>query len=278
MTVKKLVTTLALITFAPLSLASVIASDNFDYRSGEVAGQNGGSGWAGAWSANTSATQVVTPGTALSGGNALQVSGNNNNVAYRQLDSAFTGNNLYVDFYIQLDSGTLAANDFLGLWLDVAGTGDHTNRPNIGIKADGSGTNDVFVRTNGTSGSFARRSNIGDSNDITYHIVGLLSRTAAGNYTSFSLWLDPMFADLSTPDAIMLGNTGLSQISYVGFRSANLDSGDVVLIDGLQLSTTWNEALRISANADTNNVPEPGTAALIGLGLLGLGFSSRRKA
>jgi len=278
MTVKKLVAALALITFAPLSLASVIASDNFDYGAGEVAGQNGGSGWAGAWSASTAATQVVAPGTTLSGGNALQVSGNNNSVAYRQLDSAFTGNKLYVDFYIQLDSGTLAANDFLGLWLDVAGTGDHTNRPNIGIKADGSATNDVFVRTSGTSGSFASSSNIGNSNDITYHIVGLLSRTVPGNYTSFALWLDPMLADLSTPDAIMLGNTGLSQISYVGFRSVNLDSGDVLLIDGLQLSTTWNEALRISANADTNNVPEPGTAALIGLGLLGLGFSRRRKA
>ena len=205
------------------------------------------------------------------------MTGNNNNAAYRQLSSAFTGDNLFVDFYVQLDAGVLSANDFLGLWLDTASTGDHTNRPNIGIKADGSSTNDVFVRTNGTGGSFARRSDIGNINDVTYHIVGLLSRTAPGNYTSFSLWLDPMFADFSTPDAIMTGNTGLSQISYVGFRSANLDSGDVLLIDGLQLSTTWNEALRISASR-TTDVPEPGTAALIGLGLLGLGLSKRRKA
>ncbi|PLX73722.1 MAG: PEP-CTERM sorting domain-containing protein [Azoarcus sp.] len=277
MTVKKLVAAIALITFAPLSLAAIIASDNFDYATGEVASQNGGSGWGSAWSASTGVTQVVTPGTTVSGGNALQLTGNNNSAAYRQLSSAFTGNSLFVDFYIQLDAGVLSANDFMGLWLDTASTGDHTSRPNIGIKADGNGTNDVFVRTNGTNGAFAASSNIGTTNDITYHIVGLLSRTAPGNYTSFSMWLDPMFADLSTPDAVMTGNTGLSQISYVGFSSVNLDSGDVLLIDGLQLSTTWSEALRISTST-TNDVPEPGTAALIGLGLLGLGLSKRRKA
>ncbi|AWI75261.1 PEP-CTERM sorting domain-containing protein [Parazoarcus communis] len=277
MTFQKIAAALALCAFTPLSMAAIIASDNFDYATGEVAGQNGGSGWAGAWSANTGVTQVVTPSTSLGGSNALQVTGNNNNAAYRQLSSAFSGNSLFVDFYIQLDAGVLSANDFLGLWLDTASTGDHTNRPNIGIKADGSGTNDVFVRTNGTNGAFAASSNIGTTNDITYHIVGLLSRTAPGNYTSFSMWLDPMFADLSTPDAVMTGNTGLSQINYVGFRSVNLDSGDVLLIDGLQLSTTWSEALRISTST-TNDVPEPGTAALIGLGLLGLGLSKRRKA
>jgi len=275
MTFQKIAAALALCAFTPLSMAAIIASDNFDYATGEVAGQNGGSGWAGAWSANTGVTQVATPSTSLGGGNALQVTGNNNNAAYRQLSSAFTGDNLYVDFYIQLDAGVLSANDFLGLWLDTASTGDHTNRPNIGIKADGSGTNDVFVRTNGTTGAFASSSNIGTTNDITYHIVGLLSRTAPGNYTSFSLWLNPT-VDSTAADAIMLGNTGLSQISYVGFRSVNLDSGDVLLIDDLQLSTTWNEALRITTST-TNDVPEPGTAALIGLGLLGFGLSKRRK-
>lgn len=278
MTVKKLVAAIALITFAPLSLAAIIASDDFDYATGEVAGQNGGSGWASAWSASTGVTQVVTPGTTLSGGNALQLTGNNNNAAYRQLSSAFTGNSLFVDFYIQLDGGVLAANDFMGLWLDVGSTGDHTSRPNIGIKADGSGLNDVFVRTSGTGGVFASNSNIGTTTDITYHIVGLLSRaTDTGNYTSFSMWLNPELGDLLTPDAVMTGSTGLSQVSYVGLRSANLDSGDVLLIDGLQLSTTWDEALRVSASR-TNDVPEPGTAALIGLGLLGLGFAKRRKA
>ena len=275
MTFQKIAAALALCAFTPLSMAAIIASDNFDYATGEVAGQNGGSGWAGAWSANTGVTQVATPSTSLGGGNALQVTGNNNNAAYRQLSSAFTGDNLYVDFYIQLDAGVLSANDFLGLWLDTASTGDHTSRPNIGIKADGNGTNDVFVRTNGTNGAFAASSNIGTTNDITYHIVGLLSRTAPGNYTSFSLWLNPT-VDSTAADAIMLGNTGLSQISYVGFRSVNLDSGDVLLIDDLQLSTTWNEALRITTST-TNDVPEPGTAALIGLGLLGFGLSKRRK-
>ncbi|MDO9597753.1 MAG: PEP-CTERM sorting domain-containing protein [Azoarcus sp.] len=269
MTIKKLVAAFALSAFAPLSMAAIVASDNFDYKAGELNAQSGGTGWAGAWTANTGVTHVVTPGVALNGGNALQISGNNNNAAYRQLGAAFSGNSLYVDFYVQIDNGALTANDFMSLWLDVGTTGEHLSAPNIGIKADGSGTNDVFVRTSGFAGAFAPNSNIGSNNDVTYHIVGLLSRTGSGNYDSFALWLNPELGDLSTPDAYMIGNTGISQISHIGFRSANLDSGDILLIDGLQLSTTWKEALR---------VPEPGTVALLGLGLLGLSLTKKRKA
>lgn len=269
MTIKKLLAACALSAFAPLSIAAIIASENFDYNSGELNQKTGGTGWAGAWVANASVTQVVTPGVTLNGGNALQISGNNNNAAYRPLESAFSGNSLYVSFYVQVQSGSFTANDFVGLWLDVSNTGAHTARPNIGIKADGNGSNDVFVRTSGTGGVFAPNSNIGSTIGVTSHIVGLLSRSGSGNYDSFAMWLNPALGDLNTPDAIMTGPTGISQVSYIGFRSANLDSGDALLIDGLQLSTTWKEALR---------VPEPGTVALLGLGLLGLCLIKKRKA
>jgi hypothetical protein len=259
MKIQTLALALGLVAITPSAMATVIAADNFN-NAGELNGQNGGIGWAGAWSANTGITQVASTG-------GVQFTGNNNNAAYRQLASSFSGNQLFVDYYVQIDRGSLTNNDFLALWLDTTNAGDHTTRPNIGIKSDGSGSNDVFARTTGTGGSFVPNSNIGSTNGVTYHIVGLLSKSG-GNYNSFAVWLDPVLSDLGSPDALFSGNSGVSQLTTIGFRTANLDSGDAVSLDNLRLSTTWNEAL---------SVPEPATLALLGMGLFGMMVGVRRK-
>ena len=270
MKLRALVSAIALSALSPLASAAIVASDDFNYAAGGLNAQSGGSGWVGAWSANTQA-QVVDPAVDLGGANALRITGNANTVAQRTLSSAFSGDELFVSFLFQLEAGALTNNDFFALWFNANSTG----RPNIGIKADQgtlTGTNDVFVRTSGTGGSYAPGSNIGGKNDVTYQIVGRLWRTAAGNYSNFDLWLNPLFADLGSPDASFAGNAGISAVTSVGFRTANLDTGDALLIDNLILATNWNDVV-----AAPNAVPEPGSLALAGLALLGLGLVRRRR-
>jgi hypothetical protein len=202
---------------------------------------------------------------------------NNPNLAVRSLASSFSGNQVFVDFYLQIDNGSLTNNDFLAFWFDSTlnpGNADHTSRPNFGIKADEgvpTKTNDVFGRLSGSGGPFVSNSNIGSSTnnshlDKTYHIVALLSKTT-GNYNQLDLWLNPLVTELSTPDLRTTGNSGLASFDKIGFRSANLDTGDSVLIDNLRLSTTWNEAM---------NIPEPATLALLGIGFAGIGLRARK--
>jgi hypothetical protein len=256
------------------ALATPIASDDFQsYGTGDLNTLNGGSGsWTSAWVASNTNATVVDPAIDLAGNRALRLVGNNDTAAYRSL-TAFTGNDLYISFLVQVPSGTsVDTNDFLSLWLENGvPSSSSTNRPNIGLKGnrgDGSGTDDVFVRTTGSSGSFVVGSNL--SVDTTYHIVGHLYRSnPLGNYTNFDAWLDPSIGDLAVPEASFVGNAGINQINRIGFRTANLEATDKILIDKLMLGTAWNDVVTVS---------EPGMLALFGLGLFGLAAMRRRKS
>ena len=217
------------------------------------------SGWT--LSSSASAT-TATAGDGAISGEALRFTGNNDNAATRQLGQVVSASRVIVQFDLRFDAGTVDTNDFLGLWL-----GSSTG-PNIGLKGNcdgaaacnGNGA-DLFVRTTGTGGSFSTAIAVGQ----TYHLFGLLEKVNGSvNYNRYSLWVNPTGAEmagLTGADAVFSENSGISSFSTIGFRSVNLDAGDAVLVDNLSIST----------------VPEPATAALAGLALLGVALTSRRR-
>ena len=260
--------------------AAIVAQDSFQSYTapGPLAGNNGGSGWAGAWGSAGGNPTVIDPATDLvangnNGGNrAVQFAANNDNAAYRTLASAQSGD-IFFSFLFRFDIGTggsIGNNDFLALWFDNVTTGSHTGRPNIGLKSqEGPSDTDYFVRLSlGDEEYSTTQAVVG----TTVQLVGRLFKDANANYNRMSLWVNPTNSDLGSPDATAMIGASISSFNTVGFRTTNLDSSDKLLVDQLVLGTDWQDVV----------VPEPSAlvvwAFAMAAGVIGLRRRNARQA
>ncbi len=185
-------------------------------------------------------------------------------------------------------AGTASATTTIDLTFGVSGTNVTT------LSAPGTLTMGVFMTTDDPLEIFA--TTVFWDNSDTDAIAGTLEWVGFFDAGAFVLWapLNPgpsgVFIDNSVNqvnsfDAASLGDTlpaGTYQLGTIVFLAAvgttNIISGIISGLDGFALTggTIIDGAITFNG-ATINVVPEPATASLLGLGLIGLILAGRRK-
>lgn len=266
-----LATGLAAGVFTPQLLANYAGSfEGFDYATGNLNTQNGGTGWAGAWSvptvvANSAviSTQSITynfGGTVIGGGNSLLIR-NGSNPLQRDVFAApdTSGQDYYVSFIFN-NTGTTFAG-----WQAKDGNVDLTN-DTIGLTNNGT----VGARVGNSTSTGAT----GFSDNATHFVVIAYTGWDGSTYRTSKVWLNPSAVGdpAASVSATYTGTAGQGSSGFMGLyiRTANFanDNTEFMYIDDIRVGTSWSSVTPI---------PEPSTTVLLtALGVC-VGAVSRRK-
>ena len=259
--------------------ANLLAYEGFDYGAAgaTIQGQNGGTGWAGGWTAGgynasihtnyvAGASSLTYPGL-LTGGKSMTtvsepaISGLVRNFA-APLGAANTTE--YFSFLARPD-GALSGgtfNNYFGMYLN-ASTG---NDMFIGKPGNGP-INQFALETRG--GVMQAASGVSINPQQTYLLVVRADFTAS--FDRFTLYVNPLVGSPEPAFGTVKNDSDVGTVSGVTLYSTGAYS-----LDEIRVGTTFAD---VTPRAGGTSVPEPGAAVCLLTGLVGLwGVTRRRRA
>lgn len=245
------------------SHATILLSESFDYSTGNLAGQAGGTGFTGAWTTvgDAGAATVQAGSLAYS---TLATSGNKTyvspNVAASGASRTFSNMNsgtVYMSFLINQDEGTR----FFALRLyDGAAQ-------NLLIGRGTAGTSWILGNTLGV----AQDTGVAATLDTTFLMVLRIDFNASGANERLRLYVNPTLGTEPLTAQVDGTTTSSFQINKLDIAGGQTGGGNTV-------SKGWFDEIRFGTTyADVTPVPEPATLALLSLGGLAVLFLRRRR-
>ena len=256
----------ALLVTSPAHSA-LLFTENFNYTVGSnLAGQNGGSGFSGAWSGGNSTIVAGLGGT----GNAVQIG---SSIATRSLSSTFStsGNTFYVSYL--MNSSNFSGGNYTGISLWDGGT----EQVFFGIPWQTQKFGFDARSTLGVAG--IKTVDFTPSINTTYLVtLGLLPSATPGKvdvkmWATSNLAVDPNTLVGGTPNASLIGARDNFSFNTV---KLNGDYAGALKVSGLANASTAAEAINFSTQSAAP-VPEPGTWAAAALLAGGAAFARWRK-
>lgn len=273
-----------------LASAAPLLEETFDYTTGSVDSQNGGTGWGSGWSVTVpadhagSAANVTAGSIAFSdyvvAGNKLTVditptSFDTTDVA-REVAIGATSGDLWASFlYRRVDTGS---NGSRGVELRVEPVGDPLQ---MGMSPKGSSTRGAEIRYDGADGGTDASTDL--QNNEPYLFIARFADLGQATGDGATLW----GLSVSDYDAIKSGGITVAELNAnASIAATDAQSGSDVLNVGdvLNLATFTSQPITYEIDeirySDTLNdaltIPEPGSFATVLVGALALGLRRRR--
>jgi hypothetical protein len=247
--------------------SALLFTENFNYTVGSnLAGQNGGSGFSGAWSGGNSTIVAGLGGT----GNAVQVG---DSIASRSLSSTFStsGNTFYISYLMKVANFSGGNYTGISLWSGASEQvffGIPYGAGKFGFDAHG-----------GTGAGGIKSVDFSPATNTTYLITFGLLPSATSGKVDLKMWAT---SDLGVdPNALV---SGAANASFLGTRDnfsfstvkLNGDYAGSLKVSGIATAPTAAEAINFSTQSAAP-VPEPGTWAAAALLASGAAFARWRK-